>query len=71
VDLLGRGGFVFICQTHDYRYNDRGFALDGLNDRCPMSRLEAWRARRWDRVDRGYIGPFAEPLAAATGPGEC
>ena len=52
VDLLGYGPTTRICRTHDYRFNDYPSNLmrNGIGDRCPMSRLEEWRARRWAAV---------------------
>jgi hypothetical protein len=36
------------CLTHTYLWGERATLLDGrLDDRCPMARLEEWRAKRW------------------------
>lgn len=49
IDLGSGSGGVWICLSHDYEYNDRPKMLDWRSsDRCPMSRLEEWRARRFD-----------------------
>jgi hypothetical protein len=49
VDLGGNSGPVWICRTHDIGFQERRHLLDGrLDDRCPVSRLEEWRARRWE-----------------------
>lgn len=47
---LGSGsGAVWRCVSHDIGFEKRDQLLDGhLNDRCPVSRLEDWRARRWE-----------------------
>jgi hypothetical protein len=38
---------VWYCITHEYGFNDRPVMLS-WSDRCPMSRLEEWRARKWE-----------------------
>jgi hypothetical protein len=49
IDLGRPGWYVWYCRSHDYGFNKRDAALDaGLGDRCPMSRLEDYRARRWE-----------------------
>jgi len=43
-----KGNYPWFCASHDYGYRDRAHMLDGwLDERCPVSRLEEWRARRW------------------------
>jgi hypothetical protein len=47
IDLGWNGArhYVWYCRSHEYGFNKR----DGLaRDRCPISRLEEWRARRWE-----------------------
>lgn len=58
--FMSRPHPIWICRTHDYGFNERPDALDiwpnsegyhkrhRMTDRCPMSRLEDWRARQWD-----------------------
>jgi hypothetical protein len=41
---------VWYCETHEYGFNDRANGLRGMSDRCPMSRLEEWRQRKWERA---------------------
>ena len=49
---LGDSKSPWVCWTHDIGYKKRDHLLDGrLNDRCPVARLEAWRARRWAAAD--------------------
>jgi hypothetical protein len=41
--------FVWWCRSHEYGFLDRGRSpRNALSDRCPMSRLEEWRQRRWE-----------------------
>lgn len=51
IRLGPRAGYVWYCEAHDYTFNDREYSLDGgpyrYVDRCPMSRLEEWRAKVW------------------------
>lgn len=44
IDIWSPGGYIYRCFTHDYGFNER----TAPRDRCPMSRLEEWRQRRWD-----------------------
>lgn len=47
-DIEVRGGrFVWYCRSHDYGFNVAPATLHTHPDRCPMSRLEEWRAKRW------------------------
>ena len=46
IDLPGHG-YVYWCRTHEYGfYSEQRTGL--ARDRCPMSRLEEWRQRRWE-----------------------
>jgi hypothetical protein len=44
---------VYWCRTHEYGFNESKYRHNGElpdGDRCPMSRLEEWRQRRWERA---------------------
>jgi len=51
IDLIGSNAYVFRCSAHDLLFNDLPKSLDGspyqFIDRCPVSRLEEYRASRW------------------------
>lgn len=54
LDLSSVGGRIWICRTHDYRFNERLPGLDRFSDwsdRCPMSRLEEWRQNQWTAAE--------------------
>jgi hypothetical protein len=41
-------GSVWVCRSHELAFDERDAALDTTySDRCPVSRLEEYRARRW------------------------
>jgi hypothetical protein len=42
-------GYIWHCAGHDYGFDANPYQrLLGINtDRCPISRLEEWRAKQW------------------------
>jgi hypothetical protein len=43
----GYGIWVWRCASHNYGFNEAPATFHAVPDRCPMSRLEEWRAKRW------------------------
>jgi hypothetical protein len=48
IDISGNH-WVYKCRSHNIGFQERERSLsNAMSDRCPVSRLEEWRQRRWE-----------------------